>query len=185
MKHLLNVVLGLVLLLPVFILSTNVSLAESEDSPSTSVLGLYSLWQVEGYPEGVVEVYFEQDLQLLVVTLETGQTDLEQALLARIIDPENIKFIYVDVSISQIDTESDQSKRTKGVLALLYAYGAGILAVFILLFLKHRSAKGKTVPEKGILKQEDPMMHLDVWSMFSKHTQYKISEDDDVTDSTD
>ncbi len=107
------------------------------ETEQTTVLGLYAQWQSEEMPQGVESVFYDSAQERLVVVIAADHAELQQALLNRVSDPQNI-----EIRIAQPAQDAAQETgRWKGVLVLAAAYGGGLLVLAAFLFLRAKSKK--------------------------------------------
>lgn len=127
---------ALVLLLTALIfVAENGVLAKTEEPRETTVLGLYAEWQKSGQPEGVDEVFYDDENERLVIVLRTEYAELEEKLLVQVSDPENMELRILPESEELVE----ESSHWKGVAVLAAAYGGGLLVLAAFLFLRTKA----------------------------------------------
>lgn len=115
-----------------------VQAGESEEK--TTVLGLYVEWQTNGMPKGIEEVSFDEDSSRLIVVLEADQQEMEEQILSRINDPENIEIRF---ALEKEPEPAPEGVNVKGALVLGGGYLAA-MAVFLAYLVIHLKISSKS-----------------------------------------
>ena len=123
------------LLIALIFVAENGVLAKTEEPRETTVLGLYAEWQKSGQPEGVDEVFYDDENERLVIVLRPEYAELEEKLLVQVSDPENMELRILPESEKTVE----ESSRWKGVAVLAAAYGGGLLVLAAFLFLRTKA----------------------------------------------